>query len=150
LDYVYAIRYWHSAKGQAEEEAAFAQFQESARAWRALPAKPDLPQGIIRFRNQAENAVREKNFGEAANYYEQGLAVLPMWPEGWYNAALIWAEEGCYGQATLDMKRYLELCPDAAEAGAARQQMDIWEGKAQEAPFPIPAGVSRLPSVYPW
>jgi tetratricopeptide (TPR) repeat protein len=148
LDYVYAIRYWHSAKGQAEKAAAFAQFQESARAWRALPVKPDLPQEVIRFRNVAENAFREKEFGDAANYYEQGLAIMPLWPEGWYNAAVIYAEEQCYAQAALDMKRYLELCPGAPEADAARQKMDIWEEKGKKAPVPIPEGVSRSHAVY--
>ncbi len=144
LDCVYAIRYWRSAKGQAEKAAAFTQFQESARAWRALPVKAGLPQAVERFRIVAENAVREKELGKAANYYEQGVAIMPLWPEGWYNAALIYAEEQCYAQAALDMKRYLELCPDAPEADAARQEMYIWEEKAKESSFPIPEGVSSL------
>ncbi len=143
LDYVYAIRYWRSAKGKAEKAAAFARFQESARAWRALPVKPDLPPAVERFRILAENAFREKKLGDAADYYEQALAVMPLWPEGWYNAAAIYAEERCYAQAALDMKRYLELCPDARDSAAARQEMYIWEERAKKVPFPIPDGVSR-------
>jgi len=34
-----------------------------------------------------------------------------MWPAGWYNLALIYAEQNNYADAVDRMKHYLELAP---------------------------------------
>ena len=72
------------------------------------------------------------------NYYETGLAQYPTWPEGHFNAALIAAEMGDYTDAVEHMQAYLELLPNAPDAQAARDQIDLWQLKAKE---PKPAAV---------
>ena len=110
--------------------AAFREFQPKAAAWRALPAKPPLSPEAERQRILAENAIQEKDFAAAIEHYESGVETQPMWPAGWYNLALIYAEQNNYADAVDRMKHYLELAPDAPDAKDARTQMIIWEDKA--------------------
>jgi tetratricopeptide (TPR) repeat protein len=132
VDAVQAIKYYSSIQPLADDAAAFTEFQEKARAWRALPQKPPLSEDVQRFRVVAEDAFQKKEFEKAADYYEQGLAVEPLWPQGQFNAALLYGELQMYAQAVIHMKRYLELEPDAANAKAARGKMYLWEVKAKE------------------
>lgn len=129
VEAVNAIRYYSSGSDLADDASPFAGFQEEARAWRALPVKPAIPEGVRRFQLLAEDAIKNKNFEEAVDYYGQGLNVSPLWPEGQFNAALLYGEMGIYGQAVIHMKRYLELRPDAPDTQAARDQIVIWQAK---------------------
>jgi tetratricopeptide (TPR) repeat protein len=129
VEAVNAIRYYSSGRDLADDAPLFAGFQEEARAWRALPVKPASPEGVRRFQLLAEDAIKNKNFEEAVDYYEQGLQVSPLWPEGQFNAALLYGEMGIYGQAVIHMRRYLELKPDAPDMQAARDQVVIWQAK---------------------
>lgn len=140
VDAVNAIRYYASGRDLADDEALFAGFREEARAWRALPVKPANPEGVRRFQLLAEDAIKNKNFDEAVDHYEQGLDVSPLWPEGQFNAALLYGEMGIYGQAVIHMKRYLELKPDAPDAQAACDQVVIWQAKIREA---VPGGTGQ-------
>lgn len=111
-----------------DEEATA--FRAAAQAWRENPAKPPLSPEPSRHRILAEHAFQEKDFDGAVEHYESGLEIQPMWPEGWFNLALIYAELKNYADATDRMKHYLELVPDAPDANDARTQMIIWEDKA--------------------
>ncbi len=114
---------------QLYDAVSFQTFQEKARAWRALTQKPPLSEDVRQFRVQAEDAFQKKEFEKAAECYEQGLAIEPLWPDGQLNAALLYGELEMNAWAVLHMKRYLELCPDAEDAKKCRDQMYIWEGK---------------------
>lgn len=129
VDAVNAIRYYSSGRDLADDAPLFAGFQEEAKAWRALPVKPAIPEDVRRFQLLAEDAIKNKNFEVAVDYYEQGLDVSSLWPEGQFNAALLYGEMGIYGQAVIHMKRYLELRPDAPDTQAARDQIVIWQAK---------------------
>ena len=107
-------------------------FAQQAAMWRALPSKPPLPEEVRTQRLLAENAVKEKQFEKALDYYETGLAILPTWPQGYFNASLIAAELGFYDEAVDHMQTYLELVPDAPDAQSARDQIVIWQSKAKE------------------
>jgi regulator of sirC expression with transglutaminase-like and TPR domain len=80
----------------------------------------------------AEDSIKNKKPGDALMYYEQALEAYPSWPEGWFNAALVAGELGRYDDAVDDMQNYLELVPNAKDAQAARDQMEMWKVKAQE------------------
>jgi hypothetical protein len=129
LDGVRAMKYYASSRPLVDDAAPFASFRLKAREWRALPVKPLLPEQAQQFRVLAEDALRNKEFQKAADYYEQGLAITPLWPQGQFNAAILAGELGTYSRAVLHMKRYLELSPDAADAQSAREQMIIWQSK---------------------
>jgi tetratricopeptide (TPR) repeat protein len=109
----------------------FEKFQIAAKAWRESPTKPLLSEAADRERILAENAISEKNMQSAVDHYDAGLEADPMWPQGWYNAALIYGQLQQYDDASEHMKHYLELAPDAPDAKAAREQMIIWEDKAK-------------------
>lgn len=106
-------------------------FKEKAKAWRALPAKPPLPESANRYRVLAEDAFKEKDFYKAIDYYNKGLEIYPLWPAGQFNAALICGELKLYTEAVGHMQRYLALVPDAKDAKAAREKIYIWEEKAK-------------------
>jgi tetratricopeptide (TPR) repeat protein len=129
---VNAVRYYSSGADLADDTSAFATFQDEARQWRALPVKPMFSEAVRRFNVLAEDAIKRQNFEEAIDYYEQGLAILPLWPEGQFNAALLYEEFRLYGQAILHMKRYLELSPNAQDAQAARDKVIVWEEKVKQ------------------
>lgn len=119
----------HAGKPGADD---FASFAAAAKAWRENPgSRPKPPEGWERYRVLAEQSIREKEFVAALENYEMGLESFPTWPEGWYNAALLYAELGEYGYAADRMRRYLELMPDAPDAQAAREKIIIWEDKAR-------------------
>jgi len=135
-DAVNAIGYYTSGSDVADDVPTFAGFREEAKEWRALPVKPALPESVRRFKILAEDAIKNKNFEEAVDYYEQGLRVSALWPDGQFNAALLYAELGIYGQAVIHMKRYVELGPDAPDAPSARDQIVIWQSKLSR-PVPV-------------
>jgi hypothetical protein len=107
-------------------------FHKQAMAWRALAIKPVLPDAARVRRMMAENAIKNKKPEDALMYYEQGVESYPMWPQGWFNAALVAAELGRYDIAVDDMQNYLELVPDAKDAQSAHDQLEIWKMKARE------------------
>lgn len=111
------------------EEEALRQFPQQAAAWRALPVKPAISEPVRRHRLLAENAIKERQFDSALEEYEAGLQIDPVWPEGHFNAALLYAETGYYSEAVSHMRAYLELVPDAPDALSARDQIIIWETK---------------------
>ena len=66
-------------------------------------------------------------------HYEAGLEENPIWPEGWFNAALLYESLGDFASAAERMKNYLILLPDSPEAAAAKAKIIVWEDKAKQA-----------------
>jgi tetratricopeptide (TPR) repeat protein len=110
--------------------AGLGDLHQQAAEWRALTAKPPLPEEVRVRRLLAEDAVKNQKPIEALNDYEIGLEFYPTWPEGHFNAALIAAELGDFASAVEHMQSYLELVPNASDAQAARDQITIWQHKA--------------------
>ncbi len=110
----------------------WAEFQERAATWRALPSRPPISDDVKQHRLVAEDALNQKQFAVAAAEYEAGLEINPLWPEGHFNAALLDAEMKAYEDASWHMRCYLELLPNAPDAQDARDQMLLWQGKAKQ------------------
>jgi hypothetical protein len=106
-------------------------FRAQAVAWRSLAVKPELPEEARKQRLLAESYLREKDFKGSIEHYEAGVRAWPVWPEGWFNLAALYAETGDYAYAVDRMKHYLELMPDSPDADAARDSIVIWEDKAK-------------------
>ena len=133
IDAVASIKYYNNqADVIMKRKMVSAEFQEKAKVWRALPQKPKIPEKIRRFRILAEDATESKDFEKAVDYYEQGLAIEPMWPVGQFNAAIIYGELKDYDRAIIHMKRYLELEPDVKDNRACQDKIYLWEGKIGE------------------
>jgi len=108
-------------------------FAQNTAAWRAMSPKPILSDEVTKKRLMAEDAIEHKNLRAAVGYYDAGVALDPTWAQGWYNAALLYAEQQDYFDAAAHMKHYLILMPDVSDAGAAKEKLLLWEAKAEEA-----------------
>lgn len=86
-----------------------------------------LSEEARKYKVQAEGAVRDKKFKDAADLYKEALDVAPWWPEGHFNRALVLGETGDYEMAMREMKRYLQIVPDAPNARAAQDKIYDWE-----------------------
>ena len=107
-------------------------FQQKTASWRALTTKPAVSEEVYKDRLLAEDALKNKDLNGAVKYYELGVASDPTWDQGWYNAALVYAELGNYFDAAQCMKHYVTLMPDAADARAAKDNIILWEAKAPQ------------------
>lgn len=108
-------------------------FATSTRLWREKSdSRPVAPDGWDRHRILAEQGIKDKDFVAAILNYEAGVAAFPLWAQGWFNAALLYAELGEFESAANRMKHYLLLVPDAPDAKAAREKTIIWEDKAKQ------------------
>ncbi|MDE2223614.1 MAG: hypothetical protein KGK03_11150 [Candidatus Omnitrophica bacterium] len=132
FDRALAAMIYYAKNVPIDTPEAFALFQRKAAEWRAMPQKPPLPEEVHRLIVLKDDAIQNNDFSKAADYYEQALAIDPMWPAGQYNSALIYAELKIYPLAVMHMKRYLALEPDAKDARADQDKIYLWEEKAKE------------------
>lgn len=122
-----------ASTGQLQTDGAdLSRFEQEARKYRDAKSKPQMSEEVRRLRVQAEAAVRNKNFQDAADFYEDALALAPWWPEGHFNRALVLGEVGDFSPAISEMKRYLLLVPNASDARAAQDKIYEWEGKIKK------------------
>jgi hypothetical protein len=78
-------------------------FSKDAAAWRALPQKPPMSEEGNARRLLADEAVSQSKPYMALHYYESALEYDPMWPAGYYNAAILSAGTGNYAMAMQHM-----------------------------------------------
>lgn len=123
-----------SARGKQtpEEQAVWSDFPQKAAAWRALAVRPPLTDEVRKHRILAEKAISEQDMSGALEHYEAGLAIDPVWPEGHFNAAMLYAQLSFYNEAIQHMRAYLELLPDAPDGQPARDQIVIWEDELKK------------------
>lgn len=122
-------RTWHQLAHLPDSSTGLIEFGRQAGAWRALPEPPPMPEAVRQYKVAAEAAVREKQWQEAIRQYRKALALDPLWPQGHFNQALLFAEVRMYESAGIAMQKYLLLVPDAANARQAQDK--IYEWKAQ-------------------
>jgi tetratricopeptide (TPR) repeat protein len=111
------------ARGEGSDE----KFNAVVADYRSADPKPSFPEEARRSRVQAEFAVEEKRFEDAARFYRAALKAAPWWPEGYYNRSLVLAELKRYPEAVREMKRFLALEPGHPRARAAQDQIYRWE-----------------------
>jgi len=114
-----------------EESQEVARFEKVVQNYRNSASKPALPEEARKYKIQAEVAVRDKKYEMAAELYEKGLNIALWWPEGHFNRALVLGESRYYLTAMREMKRYLQLMPEAPDARAAQDKIYEWELKAK-------------------
>jgi len=113
-----------------ESPAEVERFQAIVRQYREAATKPEFPEDARRFRVRAESAVSDKRFDDAADRYEEALKLVPWWPEGRFNRAVVLGDLERYTEAIREMKKYLALVPDSPNARAAQDQIYSWEDKS--------------------
>lgn len=124
------VRAWYvwAREGTALYLAQEAVFEQAAQNYLKASVKPQLPEDAVRYKVKAELAVRQKRFKEAADLYDQALGIAPWWPQGHYNRGLILGELGSHDEAVAELKRYLTLEPESANARAVQLKIYEWEG----------------------
>lgn len=113
-----------------ETPQQLAAFEAAVRQYRATQPPPALPEGAARFKVQAEFAVQQKRFEDAADLYAKALEVAPWWPQGRYNRGLILGELEAYDEGIRELQKYLKLEPGAPNARAVQEQIYRWESVA--------------------
>ena len=115
------------------EKAELAAFTQQTAAWRALTPKPPLSEEVEKKQLLAEDAFEQKDMDSAVSYYEDGVKLDPTWAQGWYNAAQLYAALHEYARAAFNMRHYLILLPNAPDVAEAKNDVLLWEAKADEA-----------------
>jgi tetratricopeptide (TPR) repeat protein len=125
-DALHALR--AASAGKIEDEVKFA---DMVAKYRAASPKPILPEEARKFQVQAEFALDNKRYADAARFYGDGLKMAPWWSVGRFNRALLLAETGSYREAMAEMRRFIQLEPDSADARLAQDRIYQWEAAAQ-------------------
>jgi tetratricopeptide (TPR) repeat protein len=124
---LFRSRHAAMVKGRAEFEA---RFREVLAKYPDPASRPPLPEEARRFKVQAETAIGQKDMLAALSYYNRALVAAPWWAEGFFNLALLFAEQKDYAGAIRNMKRFLLLEPGHPKARAAQDQIYRWEALA--------------------
>jgi hypothetical protein len=126
MNALYALQ--QNAIKQKKEIAEYdARFAASLADYRnKAAANAALPEDANRYKVQAEGAVRDKEFNDAADYYAAALKIAQWWPVGHFNRALVLGETGDYDMAKREMNYYLQLVPNAPNARAAQDKIYDW------------------------
>jgi len=106
-----------------------ATFAKAAADYRNASTKPTISEDSRKYQVQAEGAIRDKQYEEAAYRYCEALKSAPWWAEAHFNRALVLGEMKEYRIAVKEMQRYLSLIPDAPDAQAAQNKIYDWERK---------------------
>jgi len=117
--------YQWSAYSDAEDQKLIV--NNMYRIYPQLSLKPTLPEAARRFYVQAQTLTENKNYDKALDAYNRLIAVAPWYPETWFNAAMIRVEKKEYPKAIANMKKYIQLAPDAPDARTAQDYIYKWE-----------------------
>ncbi|MBI3777670.1 MAG: tetratricopeptide repeat protein [Gammaproteobacteria bacterium] len=128
----------HAKSGQLANlrKALFEKHVAEIEKYRDASSRPPLPEEVMKYKVQAESAVRSWRFVDALLPYQRALAVAPWWPEGHFNLALVYGELGLYPEAVTYMKYYLRAAPDAPNARAAQNKIYEWDGQSDGGKMP--------------
>jgi tetratricopeptide (TPR) repeat protein len=96
-----------------------------------MTEKPELPELARKYMVQASTATEEKNYVPALILWNKAINIAPYYPLSYFNRALLKEILNDYKGAITDVKKYLELSPDASNARAAQDKIYEWEGKSR-------------------
>ena len=130
-------------KAVLDDQAQLDSFTQMTADWRKLFLKPPLSDEVSRERLLAEDAAQRNDTSDALEDYLLGVDRDPTWAQGWFNAALLYAEQKNYEDAVFSMKHYLILLPDAPDAPAAKEKVVLWRTKAQQAAAAAQGGTAK-------
>lgn len=124
-DNLYFIKRQLFKKRLATSLAAFAPI---AAEYAALKVKPPVSEEQRKFIVQANSLREQKKYSEAISLYVEAIKLdNTAYPAGYYNIALLDAQLGFFDNAIYEMKKYLLLMPDAADARSAQDKIYEWE-----------------------
>jgi tetratricopeptide (TPR) repeat protein len=124
-DLLFYMQYYYGKRFYIEE---LEKFRQVADYYQTLVEKPTISEEQRKYIVQANALNDNKDYTGAIQYYDKSIAVNPLsYPAGYYNLALIASLAGNYSYAILNMKKYLLLLPNAADAREAQDKIYGWE-----------------------
>lgn len=102
-------------------------FLSFLRLYPKLSQKPELPEVSRRFFVKAQVFAQANKYDQAMVAYNNLISISPWYPDAWFNAAMIRAEQQNYKKAIDNMNTYLKLAPNAPDARAAQDKIYTWE-----------------------
>lgn len=103
-------------------------FEPAAEKYRALSVKPAVSEEQRKFIVQANLLTGQKDYENAINIYRKAVELdQTSYPSAYSNMALLSAQVNDYNLAIYNMKKYLLLVPDAADARGAQDKIYEWE-----------------------
>jgi tetratricopeptide (TPR) repeat protein len=124
-DLLFYMQYYCGKRFYIEE---LEKFRQVADYYQTLIEKPTISEEQRKYIVQANALNDNKDYTAAIQYYDKSIAVNPLsYPAGYYNLALIASLAGNYSYAILNMKKYLLLLPNAADAREAQDKIYGWE-----------------------
>lgn len=108
---------------QDDLNAQLEQFKKTCQEWHALPP---MSQDARAHALLAQQAAQAGHIGAAITNYFDTLKEYPCWPAGQFNLAMLLGADHYYPPAITDMKKYLQLAPDASDAPSAKADIANW------------------------
>ena len=103
-------------------------FDKTVKDYHSLTIKPAITEELRKYIVQANAMNEKKNYPSAMNLYIKVIDTNPFaYPAAYFNLALIAAQTENYVYATVNMKKYLLLVPEAEDARAAQDKIYEWE-----------------------
>ncbi|MDO9254119.1 MAG: hypothetical protein Q7U54_01310 [Bacteroidales bacterium] len=110
--------------------AELALFEPIASQYRALTIKPAVSEEQRKYIVQANSFNQQKTYYKSIELYNKAIEVdQTAYPAAYSNLALLSAQTGKYNTAIYQMKKYLLLEPDSADARSAQDKIYEWEAR---------------------
>lgn len=127
-DSMYALIHNPQLRGYSAKKE---EFKKIAKEYRLDPKKYKMTDEVRKFFVQAY--FKDDDYNGAVILYNRGLAEAPWYPMGHYDLAMLLGERiGDYNGAVDEMNDFLELSPEADNAGTAREKIHEWKKKARK------------------
>jgi hypothetical protein len=104
-------------------------FLQTCQPWLGSKTPAPLPEEARQHQVLAEDAASRDDLDKAMDEYAAAFKIAPCWAQGRYQDAMIEGQTQWYLVAVDDMKKYLQLVPDAPNAQALRDQILVWNGR---------------------
>jgi tetratricopeptide (TPR) repeat protein len=121
----------------ADREREDLLWKKIATLYRSMQPKPAVPDEARRYMVRGQSAVQEatspKDFDAAAREFETAARKAPFWPDAYYNLAVLQGKLGRYDDAIANLRKYLDLAPDADDAEQVKTMIYQFDYKKTKA-----------------
>jgi len=105
-------------------------FETMAEQYRSLKVKPKISEEQRKYIIQANGFNDQKMYDKAIELYKKAIEVdQTAYPAAYSNLALLLAQTKLFNAAIFNMKKYLMLEPEAADARGAQDKIYLWEAQ---------------------
>jgi hypothetical protein len=92
-------------------------------SWGQQTIPEEARRHMVRGQEAAETAKSARDYKEAIAEFEQARALAPDWPDVYFNLGMVQGTVGNYDEAIGNLKKYLNLVPNAEDAARVRDNI---------------------------